>query len=184
MRPSVIQARRGRGFTLIEMVITILVLAILGGVTAYTISNGALAYLGSRTIVTTMSKLRLSSERLAREIRTVRRDPAAPAQYDFNGPLSASSLSFDRLEPDGVTVTTVSIDGSGNPLTLEYDTPSGTQTLTDQVSSFNLAYYQADGVTATTSHADVAFVEFELVLQDANGNSYPQRTRVALRQQE
>lgn len=182
-RPDSHHARQ-RGFTLIEMVVTILVLSILGGVTAYTISHGARAYVDSRTIVTTLSKLRLASERLAREIRSVRRDPAAPGQYDINGGLPSDSFSFDRLEADGVTVTTVSIDGSGNPLTLEYDTPSGAQTLTDQVSSFSLAYYQADGVTAATSNADVAFVEFELVLQDANGNSYPQRTRVALRNQQ
>lgn len=175
---------RSRGFTLIEMVVTLMVLSILGGVTAYTISHGARAYLGSRDIVTTLSKLRLASERLAREIRSVRRDPPAPAQYDFNGFPTATNLSFDRLEADGVTVTTVSIDGSANPITLEYDTPSGAQTLTDQVSSFSLAYYQADGVTAATSTTDIAFVEFELVLTDANGNSYPQRTRVALRNQE
>ncbi|BAZ92580.1 uncharacterized protein FOKN1_0176 [Thiohalobacter thiocyanaticus] len=172
------------GFTLIEMVITILVLSIIGGVTAYTISHGARAYIDSRTVVATLSKLRLASERLAREIRSVRRDPAATGQYDFNGFPTATGLSFDRLEADGVTVTRVSIDGSANPLTLEYDTPSGAQTLTDQVSSFSLAYYQADGVTAATSTADIAFVEFELVLQDANGNSYPQRTRVALRNQQ
>lgn len=175
---------RSRGFTLIEMVVTLLILAILGGVTAYTISHGARAYIDSRTVITTLSKLRLASERLAREIRSVRRDPAAPAQYDFNGFPTATDLSFDRLEADGVTVTTVSIDGSGNPITLEYNTPSGAQTLTDQVSSFSLAYYQADGVTAATSTTDIAFVEFELVLQDSNGNSYPQRTRVALRNQE
>lgn len=174
---------RSHGFSLIEMVVTILILSILGGVTAYTISHGARAYVDSRTVVSTLSKLRLASERLAREIRSVRRDPAAPAQYDFNG-RTGSSLSFDRLEADGVTVTTVSIDGSANPLTLEYDTPSGVQTLTDQVSSFSLAYYQDDGVTVATSNADIAFVEFELVLQDANGNSYPQRTRLALRNQQ
>ncbi|RRQ21997.1 PulJ/GspJ family protein [Thiohalobacter thiocyanaticus] len=184
MRPSITHPRRSHGFSLIEMVVTIMILSILGGVTAYTISHGAQAYLGSRDIVTTLSKLRLASERLAREIRSVRRDPAAPAQYDFNGFPTASNLSFDRLEADGVTVTTVSIDGSGNPITLEYDTPGGAHTLTDQVASFALAYYQADGVTAATSTSDIAFVEFELVLQDANGNSYPQRTRVALRQQE
>ncbi|BCO32443.1 hypothetical protein TspCOW1_25460 [Thiohalobacter sp. COW1] len=184
MRTPMPLDRCSRGFTLIEMVVTLLILSILGGVTAYTISHGARAFIDSRTVVTTLSKLRLASERLAREIRSVRRDPAAPSQYDFNGFPTATGLSFDRLEADGVTVTTVSIDGSTNPITLEYDTPSGAQTLTDQVSNFSLAYYQADGVTAATTTADIAFVEFELVLQDTNGNSYPQRTRVALRNQQ
>lgn len=183
MQCRVSQWRLNQGFTLIEMVVTIVVLSILGGVSAYTISHGARAYIASRTVVDTLSKLRVASERLAREIRTVRRKPATPSQYDFST-RTGNSLAFDRLEPDGVTVTTVSIDGSSNPITLEYDTPTGAQTLTDQVSSFGFSYYQSDAVTAATSNADIAFVEFELVLVDANGNTYPQRTRVALRNQQ
>ncbi len=169
-----------RGFTLIETVVTLTVLAIVAGITAYAIGHAVRAQQKAETVFETLDRLRLASERLARELRSVRRDPAAPANYDFLS-RTANSVSFRRLEADDVTVTTVNIAASGANLDLGYDSPPGSWRLTDQVSGFSLAYYQADGVTPATGNADVAFVEFELVLLDGNGNSYPQRTRVALR---
>lgn len=172
--------RHGRGFTLIETVVTLTVLAIIAGITAYGIGHAVRAQQKAQTVFETLDRLRLASERLARELRSVRRDPATPANYDFLS-RSATSVSFRRLEADDVTVTTVTVSSGGGNLDLGYDNPAGSWRLTDQVSTFTLAYYQADGVTPASSNADVAFVEFELVLLDGNGNSYPQRTRVALR---
>lgn len=169
------------GFTLIEMVMVLVILGILGVTLSSLLSTGVGAFMAGNEVVDTMSKLRLSSERIARELRTVRRDPATPANYDFLS-RTPTSVQFRRLENDDITVTTVTIGSSGANLQLTYDTLAGTYTLSDQLNGFALRYLQQDGVLeAGTNDALVAFVDVELSLTDDNGNLYPQHTRVALR---
>jgi prepilin-type N-terminal cleavage/methylation domain-containing protein len=165
---------RQQGFTLLEMIITLVVLGLLGAAAGYGLVGGTLAFTGTADAVQTLGKLRYSSERMAREIREIRRNPVTPANYDI-GTMTATSLAFTRS--DGTTVT---LTGAPPLVTLAYSAPAGTPTLTDEVSSLAYNYLQADGSSAATGVGDVAFIEFELVLTN-NGNLYPQRTRVALR---
>lgn len=169
-----------RGFSLLELVMVIVMIGVIGTTIASLLTGGVGAFTAGREAVDTLSALRLTSERLARELRTVRRDPTTPTNFDFLS-RTPTSAQFRRLESDGTTVTTVTIDTSGASLRLAYDTPAGTHTLTDQLGSLTLSYLQQDGTTAATNNADVAFVDIALSLTDANANSYPQRTRVALR---
>lgn len=172
---------RNRGFTLVEMVISIMLIGILGAAAAMAIGQGVRASVESQTRVDTLSKLRMATERMAREIRQVRRDPATVTQYDILTRTS-TALSFRRLDNDGTSVRTVSLNGAAPPiLTLGYDSPAGTPTLTDQVSSVSFTYWQSDGVTASTTNADLAFIDINLVLNDSFGNAFSQRTRIALR---
>ena len=166
--------RQQHGFTLIEMIISLVILALLGAAAGYGLTGGVLAFSGNADTLHTLGKLRYASERMARELREVRRNTVTPANYDIST-MNASTLAFTRSDGTAVTLT-----GTPPLLTLAYATPAGTRTLTDEVSSVTFAYYRADGSTAATGSADVAFIEFDLVLT-RNGNSYPQRTRVALR---
>jgi prepilin-type N-terminal cleavage/methylation domain-containing protein len=167
---------REKGFTLIEMIITLMVLSILGAAAGYALSNGALAFVNSSDTVHTIGKLRVANERMAREIREVRRDLVTPAQYDIST-MNTTTLAFNKT--DGTSVT---LNAAPPLVTLVYSNPAGTHTLTDEVSALTFSYYQADGSTAATGNSDVVFIEFELVLTHS-GNLYPQRTRVALRNQ-
>ncbi len=169
-----------QGFTLVEMIMVIVIVGVIGFTLSSLLGGGLRSYTAGRVTVDTLSALRLSSERIARELRTVRRDPVTPANYDFIS-RTPGSVQFRRLESDGTTVTTVTIDSSGSNIRIAYNTPAGTYTLSNQASAFTLGYLQQDGVTAATSHANVAFVDLDLTLVDSNGNSYPQRTRIALR---
>lgn len=180
MQRSNSKRRRQHGFTLVEMVMVLIILGILGVSISTLLSTGVGAFMAGNEVVDTLSKLRLSSERITRELRSVRRKPGVTTDFDFLS-RTTTSVQFRRLESDGVTVTTVTIDSSGTTLRLAYNTPAGTYTLSDQLGGFTLGYLQQNGVTAATSNADIAFVDVELSLTDANGNSYPQRTRIALR---
>jgi hypothetical protein len=158
-----------------EMVTTLTMLALMAAVSAPYLTTGVRAYNESTAAVRTLGKLRVTSERLVRELREIRRDPLAPANFDTT--VGANPLVFTKN--DGETVT---ISSAAPLLSLAYTSvASGTAfTLTDELSSINFSYLQSDGVSAATSSADVAFIEFELVLSHA-GNSYAQRSRVALR---
>ncbi len=165
---------RQQGFTLMELIIGLMILAVLGAAAGYGLANGALAFVNTTDAVHTLGKLRYASERMAREIREIRRDPVAPTLYDVST-MTPTVLAFTKTDGTGVTLS------AAPPLaTLSYSSPAGTHVLTDEVGTLTFAYYQADGGTAATGDWDLAFVEFELVLT-RGGNSYPQRSRVALR---
>ena len=165
-----------RGFTLLEMVIVLVMLALMTAIAGPYLSNGVQAFNDSAAAVHTLGKLRLGSERLVRELREVRRNPAAPANYD----ISVGTMPLVFTKTDGETVT---IDSSGALLSLAYDSvAAGTPyPLSDELNSITFSYLQSDGSTATGAD-NVAFVEFELELTHA-GNVYRQRSRVALRNQ-
>jgi prepilin-type N-terminal cleavage/methylation domain-containing protein len=169
--------QRQQGFTLLEMIIALVVLGLLGAAAGYGLVGGALAFSSTSDAVQTLGKLRVASERMAREIREIRRNPATPAVYDITT-MNATTLAFTRT--DGTSVT---LNGAPPLVTLAYSTPGGTHTLTDEVASLAFAYLQSDGATAATGNTDVAFVELELILT-RSGNSYAQRARVALRNQQ
>lgn len=170
MRPGNTQA----GFTLIEAIMALVVVAVLAAAAAPMLGNGARAYNDSSARIETLAQLRIAAERIARELREVRSDPLSPGRYDFTT-MNAGRAVF--VKTDGTRVTLA----DAAPLaTLAYDTPAGTWTLADRVASLGFRYLQSDGTTNATGASDVAFVEYELVLSEG-GHNFPQRGRVALR---
>ena len=170
--------RHIRGFTLIEMVISLVILGIVGAIVAAGIQGGVFAYQQSATSLENISKIRVTSERLLREFREIRRDPLNTLRYDITEPFAAGNILF--VKSDGTTVT---VTASLPLLTIAYDTPAGTHTLSDQLTGFTLQYFQADGTTSSVSATDVAFIELELTLDDGHGNALSQRSRIGLRNQ-
>lgn len=169
------RCRAIQGFTLMEMVVTLTVLALMAAVAAPYLSTGVQAFNETASAVHTLSNIRTAGERLTREIREIRRDAAG--NYDIAMPLSPTGLAFTKS--DGETVV---IDVAGSVLRLAYGSVPGSPTLVDAVSGFTLSYWQSDGTSPATGSGNVAYIDFELVVS-RNGNSYPQRSRVALRNQ-
>ncbi len=163
---------RARGFTLVEMVMVIIILSVLGALTAPMMLKGMEAYEGTHKSLRTLDKLRYATERLAREIRETDLNAGAYAI----SMAAAPPLTFTKT--DGVLVTVSS--GGGN-LNLGYSVPAVSDVLTDEYSAVAFAYYDAAGGAAATASA-VRYVEITLTLTNpTNGQSYSQRTRVALR---
>lgn len=164
------------GFTLMEMVIVLVMLGLMAAIAGPYLSNGMRAYNDSAAAVHTLSKLRLASERLVREIREVRRDAAG--NYDLTLPLTPDALQFFKIDGEQV-----SIANTGAELTLAYSSVAGGApfTLSDELASLSFNYLKTDG-SPYTGITDLGIIEFELVLSHA-GNDYRQRSRVALRNQ-
>lgn len=162
-----------KGFTLIELVATLLVLGLMTSFAVPYLSNGARVYNDTSAALQTVSKLRYASERMARELREIRN---VGGSFDISTPVTGPGNSITFIKSDGVQV---SVNDTAPTLSLTYDTLVGNFPLTDELTSVTFNYYQADGVTQATGIGDVAYIEFELILN--NGNSYNQRSRVALR---
>lgn len=164
-------AHRGRGFTLVEMVMAIIVLAVLAAVTTPMMLQGILAYQATYNSLQTLDKLRYATERLAREIRETDR---VAGVYTISM-ATTPPLTFTKADGTGVTVS------AGGTLSLSYATPAVSAVLTDEYTTLAIAYFDANGAS-TTSASDVRYVELTLTLTNpASGQVYSQRTRAMLR---
>lgn len=166
--------RHSAGFTLIEMTMVIVIVAILAAGSAELLSSSFRAYEMTQGNLVTLTKLRYATERIAREVREVRHNGV---NYQITT-MNANTLSFTKNDAVGTVVTIA----NAPPLaTLQYSMPAMTATLTNQVTSLQFAYFDINNAV-TASNAAVAYVDVTLTLADPN-SVVPavQRTRIALR---
>jgi MSHA biogenesis protein MshO len=171
-------ACNNKGFTLMELVVVLIVLGLMTSFAVPYMSNGVRAYNDTAAALQTVSKLRYASERIARELREIN---SVGGNFSITTPVTTTGNNITFTKWDGVQFVQVTISDTAPTLSLAYDTlASGANfTLSDEVTSISFNYFQNDGVTQATGINNVAYIEFELILN--NGNSYSQRTRVALR---
>lgn len=167
---------REKGFSLLELVVSMMVLALLAAIAVPFVSNGVRAYNSTSATLQTVGKLRYASERIARELREIR---SVGGGYSIVTAVNAQGSAITFFKTDG---TRVRITGSSPAVTLAYDTLAGDSdfVLTDEVTSLVFDYFTEDGLNAS-DNTDVAYIEFELVLD--NGSVLRQRSRIALRNQ-
>jgi len=165
------------GFTLFEFILVLLLIGIFATISGSMIFHSIQATNESRNGWNTLDDLRFASERMAREIREMRRDPADLTAYQATT-WSASTLSFTRY--DGTEVTIQYSDPS-DKIEMTYPATSATaHQLVDQVSNFSFSYLQADHLTAATMLQNLAYVVIDLTLSD-EGVLYQDRVTVNLR---
>lgn len=171
---------RARGMTLIEMVLSVVIVAIVLAASAPIIGNTFQSYVTTRSALDATSKARLAVERIAREIRDVN---FAAGAYQF-ATMAAADVMFTKT--DG---TLVQVDRVGTDVRIRYTAPPpaiGPFVLTNDVTAgapnFALRYLDATGAAGATA-ATVAFVEITLTLDVPNilNAIHTERTRVALR---
>lgn len=172
-----------KGFTLIELVISIVLLGMLAAVGSTMISDGFTTTRMVNANQSNAAQARYAVERIAREIReTLFIAPSSGYKIDN---FTSSNLVFTKCPKVEVECTpnnwvTVTISNSSNNLTLGYSSPATTSTLYDPVSNFELSYYDASGAP-TKIASDIRIIQISLSVADPSQEITTQRTRVALR---
>jgi len=174
-----------RGATLVEMVLVIIIMGILAAFIAPALSGAVSSYDQTSRNIEVLTKMRYAMERIARELRAMRRDPFNSSNYDTPSLASATKLDFCRT--DG---TRVSIQQVGNEVRIDYAggfgsttctaAASTTNTLTDSVTAFGMSYLTFGGA-ATASQSQLQYIDISMTLTGTGTSAYSSAMRVDLR---
>jgi prepilin-type N-terminal cleavage/methylation domain-containing protein len=148
---------RCSGFTLVEMIVTIVIGAILFGMGALVISNGFNAYFAGRGIDSDDWQGRLALERMTRDLRNVR------STADLTT-VAANAIAFTDISGNAISYQ---LAGTTLNLTLN----GVTQPLADNIASLTLTYTRSDGGLAATA-AQVYYISSELKVSTANVTAF------------
>jgi len=142
---------RSGGFTLIEMVVTLVVVGVLATIGATVMSGGFRSYFLGREIAQDDAQGRLALERMARELRTVR----STADLDIS---VQNQVSFTDLEGNAIAYRrnsgTSQLERSQNGVAGTY------RPLADNVSALTITYLHNDGVNPENFGGNSALVYY------------------------
>jgi prepilin-type N-terminal cleavage/methylation domain-containing protein len=153
-------AFRLTGFTLIEVVITLIIMGVLATIGATLMSRGFLTYFVGREIARDDAQGRLALERMARELRTVR----STADLNIGVANQITITDFDQ------NVIVYRRNAGTSQLERSQDGGATFQPLADNVSALTISYLQNDGTTATAVAANVYYITVLLTIATSNVN--------------
>lgn len=163
------------GFTLVELVISMLLLSVFISVGANLVGSSVDAYAKTSVNMIQLNTLNTLLDRLSRELRMVQYHNQ---QYQIH---HMTNLSIVFTKTDN---TLVSIEAKAPHLVMRYSMPNASGTLTTQLAHFSLKYFAQDGITQVSDSAQVRFVNLEFALmKDEIVNTFNTgiNTRIALR---
>jgi prepilin-type N-terminal cleavage/methylation domain-containing protein len=182
------------GFTLVEMLLSILILAIVSGGVLMTFNNSQLSYQSHEDVAEVISKSRFSMDQLMTYFRQAGNDPEGYLASNTISPIEILGTGHVRINSDLTGAVpdpsdpTDPLKSTGDPdgtldnlyeqVIARYDSAQqriyldigyGEEILASDISSFDLTFYDSAGNT-TTTESDIVRVQAELVADSAEGN--------------
>ena len=149
-----------RGFTLIEVLMTLVIAGVLATIGATLMSGGFRTYFLGRELAQDASQGTLALERMTRELRTVRSATAADLPT-----MGASAVTF--FDVDG---NSISYALAGTSVTRSQN-GGAAQPLAANVSNLQFTYLQNDGQTAAGLSTAVWYVAVALTVTSQNAST-------------
>lgn len=144
---------RERGSTLIELIITIIVVGVIAGIVGAVMLQGVRAFMAQDTKASITSQGRLAIERMARDIRLIRSRTAADIPV-----MAATTLSFVDMSGNAVVYTS----GAGSV------TRNGVALASPNATGLTFSYFRQDGVTPAASPAQLWIIQVDLTFAGTN----------------
>lgn len=145
-----------QGYSIVELVIVIVVLAIISALLSFFLLQGFSSYFEGEQVVQNQGAGALAMSMMSNDVRQVR-DPTAVT--------AASSSQFAFTKFNGSTVT-YSLS-NGQLIRNEGSSPS---VLASNVQAFPFQYYDATGALTSTL-ANIRYVDIDLVISESGGLS-------------
>ncbi len=158
---------KSNGFTLVEIVITIVLIGIISGIAAMILLRGARVYSDEQSRSDVHYQARLAVERMAREIRLIRSATATDITT-----MTATNLQFNDISGNNIQFQRT---GASAP----YSITRNGSALANNIQSVAISYYQNDGTTAVTlaTVTTLWFVDISVTAQEG-AETVQMRTRV------
>lgn len=154
-----------QGFTLIELVLTIILVGIIAGMASVFLRQGLNAFVAEDARADITNQGRLAIERMAREMRMIRSRTAA----DLPGCCTNPSTTFNFIDMSGSNIT---YSLTGNTITRNLIPLAAGDVVT-----VDFRHYQQDGVTLAATAAQVWSIQVDLTVTKS-GESQAYRVRV------
>jgi len=181
--------RKDSGFTLLEVIVTLLIVGMLATVAGVGIVSNARVYVFARDNTELAQKARFAIQRLTKELRERDMD-----LYEASFSATSTSIAFNYQDDAATQSRSIALVGDEIKLTNSLTPPAADDpTLVDSVSSFTLGYQKLDG-TAWVDGTDplydddpedgqdgLAFITIDLVLDWHDGQTKSFSTAVAPR---
>ena len=183
-----------RGFTLVEMLLSILILAIVSGGVFSTFNNSQLSYQSHQDVTEVISKSRFSLDQLMTYFRQAGNDPQGHLASNTIAPIEILGTGHVRINSDltgsvpDPSDPTNPLKSTGDPdgtldnlyeqVVARYDSAQqriyldigyGEEILASDISSFDLTFFDSAG-NITTTEGEIVRVRAELVAESAGVN--------------
>ncbi len=149
-----------KGFTLIEVIVTLILVGITAALAGMWIVSVANGYIFAKTNASTVQKAQLAMTRLTQEFTNLQLHSITAS--------SSTGITFNRANSASVSVPVI-ISMSGTQLQINVNS-TGARTLTDSVSEFELTYCDSPNSTScpTTWSATSRIIAIKLKLSAGN----------------
>jgi prepilin-type N-terminal cleavage/methylation domain-containing protein len=148
-----------RGFTLIELIMTLVIVSVLAAMGSALLGSGLRNYFAGREIAQDAGDGTLAVERITRDLRTVRSATAADIPT-----MTATALTF--VDADG---NSVAYALTGGALTRSQN-GGAAQPLAANVGSLAFTYLKSDGQSAAGTAAEVWYISVAFTVASQNAS--------------
>jgi prepilin-type N-terminal cleavage/methylation domain-containing protein len=160
-------ARRASGFTLIEIIVSLVLLGILAATVFGFMGQAVRGFFLARDAMELTQKAQVALNKMRIELTYLQKTPAPTG--------TATSLSYTAIISGGTENNTIAYDAGGDRITW-----NGV-TLIDDVGGLTFAYYDDPTAAASSScQSTTTLIGITLVMLDSDGNTATFTTRLAI----